>query len=116
MNSNWNKKSKFLTSEGESETDTSSSDESSDSEAYLNRVLSSIRHNARIDNLSRQMSESDESDSSIGSTMTDAGYETQESISSISSLPLTSDSEEEPDSEGPIEIISRKQVFNERLI
>jgi hypothetical protein len=96
MNPNWNKSSKFLDSAGESETDESTSDDDSlydsENEREIQRVLNSIRQNAIIDN-SHQMNQldSDISDSEDSERSEDNGYETDETIPSLSSNSEISD-------------------------
>ena len=94
MNTNWDRDSKFLTSSGESETDTSSSDElDTDEETAISDVLRTIRRNEILHRMSRFDGDSE-------TDFSDNHYDTDDTMTSVSSEE-NSEENDMSDEEGP---------------
>ena len=85
MSYNWNRGSKLLRSDGESETDTSSDE--SEEESQESRILRLIRRHAYLDRIAQQVQDFSEESGFSSSESEDSGY--QQFGASDISPPLT---------------------------
>ena len=96
---NWNRGSKMLRSDGESETDTSSDE--SEEETQESRILRLIRTHAYMDRIAQQIQDFSDESGFSSSESDDSGYNQIESIDSIPSTTpeVSSENEEVSDEE-----------------